>query len=291
MSTTAGVLYVVATPIGNLDDLSPRARQVLTTVDAILAEDTRTSKRLLHAFDIQGEVTAYHDHNERQRCEEVIGWLKLGRTVALISDAGTPLVSDPGYRLVGAAHASGITVIAVPGPSAVLAALSVSGLATDRFTFEGFVPSREGERQRYLQGLASEARTMVFFEAPHRVAATLSAMSSVFGAERRATIGRELTKRYEQTVTASLGELCAHLAAGSVPCRGEFVLVVAGTKEKQHGSEMPIDAWLKVLLTHLPPSTCAAIVAELTGLPRKQIYARTLAVRGQSLGEAQESDD
>ncbi|MDH3848148.1 MAG: 16S rRNA (cytidine(1402)-2'-O)-methyltransferase, partial [Gammaproteobacteria bacterium] len=203
----SGTLFVVATPIGNLEDLSPRARQTLAEVDLVAAEDTRHTGRLLSHLGLKTRQFALHEHNEARAAQVLIEQLKDGKSVALVSDAGTPLVSDPGYRLVQAAHAHGIAVSPLPGPSAVTAALSVSGLPTDRFGFEGFPPAKQAARRKWLQARADDQRTLLFFEAVHRIAATLADMVDVFGAGRQAFLGRELTKLHEQSRRASLGEL------------------------------------------------------------------------------------
>jgi 16S rRNA (cytidine1402-2'-O)-methyltransferase len=223
-------LLVAATPIGHVDDASPRLRTALATADVIAAEDTRRLRRLLAALGIEatGRIVSHFDQNETQRLEPLLAELREGRTVLVVTDAGTPLVSDPGYRLVAAAAAEGLPVQVLPGPSAVTAALVVSGLPADRWCFEGFLPRKAGERRRALAALAGEQRTLVFFEAPHRVAATLTDLAGAFGAERHAAVCRELTKTYEQVLRGSLAEL-AEWAAGEV--RGEITLVVAGAIE------------------------------------------------------------
>lgn len=205
--TSPATLYVVATPIGNLDDLSPRARQVLAEVDAILCEDTRHSVALLRHAGISRPLLALHEHNEEARAAALVERLRLGQSLALVSDAGTPLISDPGYRLVAAVRAAGFAVSPIPGPCALIAALSVAGLATDRFVFEGFLPARPGERRARLQALAGDPRTLVWYEAPHRIVETLADMASELGGGRRAVIGRELTKRFETVLDGSLAEL------------------------------------------------------------------------------------
>jgi 16S rRNA (cytidine1402-2'-O)-methyltransferase len=278
VSTSPGVLHVVATPIGNLEDFSPRARTVLAEVDVVLAEDTRNCKQLLHAFGIQRQVIAYHDHNERERSGEWVDKLQQGQSIALISDAGTPLISDPGYRLVRAAQLSGIEVVAVPGPSAVLAALSVSGLATNRFTFEGFVPARSGERRRLFESLKSEPRTLVFFETPHRLLESLADMVAIFGADREASLARELTKRYERTITTRLADLQRRFAEGQEPCRGEMVVVVAGAVAVEP-DEAEAERCLRILLRHLAPGEAAGVAAEITGCSRRTAYRKALQLR------------
>jgi 16S rRNA (cytidine1402-2'-O)-methyltransferase len=275
----SGTLYVVATPIGNLDDLTPRARQVLADVDRIAAEDTRHTGRLLTHIGAKTPQTPLHEFNEEEVTESLVEALRNGADIALVSDAGTPLVSDPGYRLVAAARAAAIRTVPVPGACAVIAALSVAGLATDRFCFEGFLPNRAGARQRRLSTLVSESRTLVFFEAVHRVAATVAGMADVFGPERRAVVARELTKLYEQVVDGTLGELASQLEDGSLASRGEFVIVVAGNPEAEARPAIDVDGLLLELVKALPGSEAAAIVARATGESRNVIYRRMLALK------------
>ena len=226
-STSTGTLYVVATPIGNLDDISPRARRVLGSVDLIAAEDTRRTRRLLSRFDVKTPTISCHGHNEARQAPGLAERLRRGESVALVSDAGTPLLSDPGLLLVRAAHDAGVPVVAVPGPSALAAALSVAGESTDRFIFEGFLPRRAGPRRRRLEGLAGEAATVVLFESVHRIRATLTELLAQFGPGRRASIVRELTKLHERVHRGTLGTLAGQLG-GEIPLKGEFVLVIAG---------------------------------------------------------------
>ena len=267
------VLYVVATPIGNLADMVPRAVEVLQCADLVAAEDTRHSQRLLSHFNIDTPLVAYHDHSDDRRTEQLLERLEQGQTIALISDAGTPLISDPGYRLVREARARGIRVVPIPGACAFVAALSAAGLPSDRFSFEGFLPSKPGARERVLESLAREERTMVFYEAPHRVLDTLRAMTAVFGPEREAVIARELTKAFETFHLASLAELCDWVAADSNQRRGEIVLVVRGAERRQ-GAELDAEAErvMKVLLGELPPKRAAALAAEITGVNKKALY-------------------
>ncbi|MEW5875594.1 MAG: 16S rRNA (cytidine(1402)-2'-O)-methyltransferase [Candidatus Zixiibacteriota bacterium] len=221
----SGVLYVVATPIGHLGDVSERALETLRTVDLICCEDTRQTRKLLTRFGIERPLLSFHDHNERERVPGLLQRLESGESLALVSDAGTPTVSDPGYRLINAAVDAGITIVPIPGPSAVTALLSVSGLPTDRFVFEGFLPVKSGRRKSRLGELASEPRTIVLFESPHRIARTLAECREAWG-ERRACLGRELTKKFEEIKRGSLGELSDW--AGSRTLKGEITLVVAG---------------------------------------------------------------
>ncbi len=269
-----GKLYVVATPIGNLNDLSPRAREVLQTADVIAAEDTRRTRVLLSHIGAETPVIAYHEHNEQQRAPELLERLTAGANVVLVSDAGTPLISDPGWRLVNAAQTAGFDVVPVPGPSAVLAALSAAGLATDRFVFEGFLPRRSAARTERLQALRREPRTLVFFEAVHRLPDMLAALAEQFGAERRAVIARELTKIHEQIYTGSLAELGAALG-NAVPLLGEFVLVVAGAADDVAPDEEGARRIFELLRAELPPDKALRLTAEITGVSRNVLYKLT----------------
>ena len=275
----SGTLFVVATPIGNLEDLSPRACRTLAEVDLVAAEDTRHTGRLLSHLGVKTRQIALHEHNEARATAAVIEQLKDGRSVALVSDAGTPLVSDPGYRLVRAAHENGITVAPVPGPSAVTAALSVSGLPTDRFAFEGFPPAKRAARRKWLQARAADERTLVFFEAVHRIDATLNDMVEAFGADREAYLGRELTKLHEQCVVASLGELRDEVGSGTIASKGEFVVAVSGAAGAAESS-LEVDRLLAELLELVPARQAAAIAARITGARRNALYERILEKAG-----------
>lgn len=288
MST--GTLYVVATPIGNLADLSPRAREVLASVDLIAAEDTRHSRKLLQHFGIGTSLTALHAHNERQRVEGLIERMHAGQSVALISDAGTPLISDPGFPLVRAALQAGLRVSPIPGPSAAMAALSVCGLPSDRFVFEGFLPAKGAARRARLAELASETRTVIFFEAPHRLLETLRDMAAVLGGAREATLARELTKTFETVRLSTLGGLAAWVGEDEDQQRGECVLVVAGAPAPVR-AEGGVEAakLLESLMQHgIPVKTAASIAAEVLGGARKQYYQDCLAWRRAAEGEAVE---
>lgn len=275
----SGTLFVVATPIGNLDDLTGRARQTLATVDLVAAEDTRHTRRLLFSIGANPALLALHDHNEEQATQRVIEALEGGRNVALVSDAGTPLVSDPGYRLVRAARGRDLPVVPIPGASAVTAALSVAGLPTDRFCFEGFAPAKPAARRKWLAERAAEQRTMVFFESVHRVAECLADMVAAFGADRAAFVGRELTKLHEQCVSATLGELQRMVEAGDIVGKGEFVLVVAGAPGRPQ-SAIDVDRLLAALSSHLSAKDTARIVADLTGEKKNALYERVIELRG-----------
>ena len=279
-STAAGLLYVVATPIGNLGDMSQRAIEVLRSADLIAAEDTRHSGRLLAHFNIGTACVALHEHNERRAAPELVAQMQAGAVIALISDAGTPLLSDPGYVLVRAAVDAGIVVLPVPGASALLAALSVSGLATDRFAFEGFLPSRSGLRQRRLGEMRADTRTLVFYEAPHRLLETLGDMVVVLGGGRRAALARELTKRFETVLHGSLEELKQRVQGGEEH-RGECVLLVDGAADSTAGDEQ-VQRILEVLGEALPTSKAAALAARITGRKRKPLYEQLLAMRQRS---------
>ena len=273
---TDGTLFVVATPIGNLEDLSPRARQILREVELVASEDTRRTGRLLSHFGIRTGQVALHEHNEATASKRIIEALSEGRSVALVSDAGTPLISDPGYRLLRAAHDAGKTVCPVPGPSALIAALSVAGLATDRFCFEGFLSAKSSGRRAQLAALKNEQRTLVFYEAVHRIAATITDMRDILGATRDAFIGRELSKMHEQCVLAPLESLVQKLADSTIPAKGEFVIVVAGAPESAELLSLDTDTLLQRLAPLMPPRKAAEIVAEASGQRRNAVYQRIL---------------
>jgi 16S rRNA (cytidine1402-2'-O)-methyltransferase len=269
-----GRIDVVATPIGNLADLSPRARDTLASADLIAAEDTRHTGAMLRMLGIDRPLVSLHEYNEGGRRDELLAQLARGARIALVSDAGTPLVSDPGFVLVRAALDAGVAVHAVPGPSAVLAALAMSGLAPDRFCFEGFLPARSAARREQLRSLARESRTLVFFEAPHRIMETLLDIEQVFGGDRRAAVAREISKVHESVYRGSVAELLD--IGGKDPnfARGEITLVVAGAPA---GESAPDDAFvvraLDLLARELPPARAAAIVAQLTGRRKADVYA------------------
>jgi len=277
-----GTLFLVATPIGNLGDLAPRAREVLRDADLLLAEDTRHTAQLLHACGIQrpaGTLESLHEHNERSRVPAVVQRLQAGATVALASDAGTPLVSDPGAALVSAAVTAGIEVVAVPGPCAAIAALTLAALPAASFAFEGFLPPRAAARREKLQDLAGESRTLVFYEAPHRLRESLEDLAGAFGVERPATVARELTKKFETVYRGTLGSLVQQAASDADMSRGEIVLVVQGAARRTAADDADADRVLRVLLDELPVSQAARIAAQLTGRPRKDLYERALRLR------------
>ena len=270
----AGTLFIVATPIGNLGDLSPRALETLRSVSAICAEDTRHTRQLLSHFGIDRPLVALHEHNEEAIAERVIERISSGDSLALVSDAGTPLVSDPGFRVVRAARAAGVRVSPVPGACAAIAALSVAGLPSDRFTFEGFLPAKSSARRERLGRLASEARTLVFYESSHRIAESLADMCSVFGGERPAVIARELTKLFETVLDGTLAELHAQVEADDNQRKGEFVVMVRGVADDLEAQLVEGHRLYAKLSEHLPPSTAAKLAAEISGAPRKALYGR-----------------
>ena len=288
-----GCLYVVATPIGNLGDLSPRALAVLGSVEAICAEDTRMTGPLLAHFGISKPLRALHEHNESRVTAELIAQMQSGKTLALVSDAGTPLVSDPGYALVKAARDAGVPVMTVPGPCAVTAALSIAGLPTDEFTFAGFLPARSGPRRARLQALAAESRTWVIYEAPHRILECVEDLALAVGPERRVFLARELTKRFEQSVQLPAADLLGWLKADSNRQRGEFVLAVAGLPLASAGAMLDARTLMSALLSELPPGKAARIAATLTGEKRQALYQIALQLGatdggdGLSVGDGQ----
>ncbi|MFV0888418.1 16S rRNA (cytidine(1402)-2'-O)-methyltransferase [Metapseudomonas otitidis] len=273
-----GKLYVVATPIGNLDDISPRALRTLREVALIAAEDTRHSIRLLQHFGITTALAACHDHNEREQGGRFVARLLAGDDVALISDAGTPLISDPGYHLVRQVRAAGIEVVPVPGPSALIAALSAAGLPSDRFIFEGFLPAKAAARRGRLELLKEEPRTLIFYEAPHRVLESVQDMASLFGKDRHAVLARELTKTFETLRGAPLGELAEWIAADSNQQRGECVLLVTGWQAPEGEDAISGEALrvLDLLLGELPVKRAAALAAEITGVRKNLLYQAAL---------------
>ncbi len=271
-------LYVVATPIGNLQDMTPRAIEVLQQVELIAAEDTRHSARLMAHCGIDTRLVSVHEHNERQRIETIVHQLQSGASVALISDAGTPLISDPGYVVVKGVREAGFRVVPVPGCVAFITALSAAGLPTDRFVFEGFLPHKSSGRKQQLKGLIGESRTLIFYESPHRILASLKDMRDVFGGERVVAVARELTKTYETIHVDQLTPLIEWMEADSNQQRGEFVVLVHGVETK---GEVLLDAKalevLDVLLAELPASQAASLAAKITGLKKKVLYQAALS--------------
>jgi len=276
VSNQLGALYVVATPIGNLDDLSPRALLTLNEVSLIAAEDTRHSSKLLRHFGILTPVIAFHEHNEREKAAELVAYLISGKSIALISDAGTPLVSDPGYRLVRAAHAAGIRVIPLPGACAAIVALSASGLPSDRFAFEGFPPVKSAARRAWFEALAGEPRTLIVYESPHRIVESLQDMLAVFGAEREAVYARELTKQFETVRHATLGEMVRWVTEDANQQRGEIVVLIHGAAPVAAETSEDAARILRILLQELPVRQAAALAAEITGQKKNQLYELAL---------------
>ena len=274
MATPApGRLHVVATPIGNLGDLSPRALETLRSVDVIAAEDTRHTQQLLAAFGARATLLALHDHNEAAQSTQLVARMLAGENIALVSDAGTPLVSDPGFRLVRAAREAGIVVTPVPGACAAIAALSVAGIASDRFAFEGFQPNKAAARRERLQSLAAEPRTLIFYESSHRIGDTLADAASAFGPQRHAVLARELTKRFETVLDGPLPALIARLANDPDQHRGEFVLIIEGAPAGDDDAALVLGRRaFSLLREHLPPSQAARLAAEISGAPRKKLY-------------------
>ena len=275
MATTVGTLYVVATPIGNLQDLTPRALDVLTSVSLIAAEDTRHSARLLQHFGISTPTTACHDHNERGKSLRLVERLLAGDDLALISDAGTPLISDPGYHLVRQAREAGVRVCPVPGACALIAALSAAGLPSDRFSFEGFLPAKAHGRRQRIEALAGEQRTWMLYEAPHRLLECLEDMLELLGSERQVVLARELTKTFETIKGAPLAELVEWVRADSDQQRGECVLVVEGApqlNDDEDALDPAVERVLDVLLEELPVKQAAALAARITGLKKNRLY-------------------
>ena len=274
----AGALFVAATPIGNLDDVSTRLRAVLERASGVAAEDTRRSGKLLQSLGIRSRLISLHAHNERSRIPELLGRLLSGQDLVLMSDAGTPGISDPGMRLVREARQSGIRVTPLPGPCAAVAALSVAGFPADRFHFEGFLPSRQAARRSRLRQLKEAPETLVFYEAVHRLTAALEDMRGIFGGERQAFLARELTKLHESTYGDSLAELCAAAGEGVIVARGEFTLVVAGGGAQEQ-DDKALDAVLRPLLEELPTRQAARLAALIAGCSRRAAYSRALALR------------
>jgi 16S rRNA (cytidine1402-2'-O)-methyltransferase len=273
VSDQAGKLYIVATPIGNLEDISARALTVLREVDLIAAEDTRHSKRLLSHYAITTPLRSYHDFNERQATLTLMESLRNGMQVALISDAGTPLISDPGYHLVNTAHELGIRVIPVPGPCAAITALSASGLPTDKFVFEGYAPEKQAARTARFQHLVQEVRTLVFYEAPHRIQGFLADAEAAFGPRRQATLARELTKRFETIRRGELGELRALVTREASWGKGEYVVIVHGAEVRHEEGDEEVQRVLTILLQELPLKKAAALAARITGRKKNELYA------------------
>ncbi|MDG1166017.1 MAG: 16S rRNA (cytidine(1402)-2'-O)-methyltransferase [Porticoccaceae bacterium] len=278
-SNHSGTLYIVATPIGNLGDMVPRAVETLQSVSVIACEDTRHSKKLLDHFSIEKPCIAYHDHTDKKSSHNILKRLLGGEDVALISDAGTPLISDPGYRLVSEARQQGYSVIPIPGACAAIAALSVAGLPTDKFKFIGFLPAKTGQRKTSLAAIKGSTETMVCYEAPHRIADTIADMVEVFGAERPAFMGREISKTFETYLQGTMAELLQLVKADSNQQRGEIVLVVGGAEEDSETVSLDAEKILGLLLKELPLTKAASISAKITGGDKKQLYQLGLSLQ------------
>lgn len=283
-SAKSGVLYVVPTPIGNLADMVPRALSVLQTADVIAAEDTRHSGKLLQHFQISTPMIAYHDFSSESRCEELLAKLEAGQMVALISDAGTPLISDPGYRLVAAARQAGIQVIPIPGACAAIAALSASGLPSDRFTFEGFPPAKSGARKEFFAQLQADPRTLIFYESPHRIVAGLTDMVEVFGAQRRLVMAREISKTFETFLSGTTSSVLERVIEDLDQQKGEIVLLVEGFRETVNTDGPGVEAQrvMRLLLEEeLPLKQAAGLAAAITGDKKNRLYDWALRQRAE----------
>lgn len=276
-----GHLYIVATPIGNLKDITLRALETLKQVDLIAAEDTRHSKTLLQHYQIDTALISLHEHNEQQRAHELLLKLQAGQHIALISDAGTPLISDPGYQLVNHVRAAGVTVVPIPGPSALITALSAAGLPTDSFCYEGFLPAKTSARKQHLQKLQDECRTLIFYEAPHRILDTLRDIAEIFLPQRQATLARELTKTFETILSGTLEQLLAQLLADKNQQKGEFVILVQGKKTQISADLAESQRILKILLTELPVKQAASLAAQITGEKKNELYPLALEIKNQ----------
>ena len=276
---TPSTLYIVATPIGNLGDISQRAIDILTQVDVIACEDTRHTGKLLSAFSIKNKTMSLHDHNERQRQDQVASMLQEGKTIALVSDAGTPLISDPGFHLVRHCRSLGLQVSPIPGACAAISALSVAGLPTDRFSFEGFLPSKSGARQATLTALADESRTMVFYDAPRRAIDTVQDIVATLGGERYIVIARELTKTFETIHSDTAENLLAWLEQDANQLKGEMVLIIEGYKAAENEISAEVINTLKLLLAEMKPKKACAIAAEIYGVKKNALYEVALGLK------------
>ena len=275
----SGVLYIVATPIGNLGDITERARQVLGEAEIIAVEDTRRARILLDLTDFDGKLIAYHDFSDTKKAQAIIDTLVQGHNVALISDAGTPLISDPGYKLVRRAREAGVSIYPIPGVSALTAAISVAGLPTDRFSFEGFLPHKETARRKRLDLLSDDTRSLVFYESPHRIVASVTDMAKSFGDARKIFLAREMTKKFEQHFDGSLAECISWLQADSQHTKGEFVLVVAGASDTEESERVQAKGLqlVKALRTDVSLKRAVALASELTGARKNDLYSAALA--------------
>ena len=272
-----GTLFIVATPIGNLDDISFRAVEILKSVDLVLAEDTRHSKKLLLHLDISKTIRAFHEHNEREKTKAIISEIRSGKSIALISDAGTPLISDPGYFLVAQAKKEGLKVVPIPGPTALITALSASGLASDSFTFLGFLPSKQTARVKLLKSLVGRTETSIFYESPKRILATLTDMHSIYGDSREVCLAKELTKVFETIQTGSIPNLIDYLTIDQNHQKGEFVILISATDKIDIAeAETQLNSLLPILCAELGASKAAKLAAKITGIDKKQCYKRAL---------------
>ena len=272
-----GTLFIVATPIGNLDDITFRAFEVLKSVDFVLAEDTRHSKKLLSHLDISKPIRAFHEHNEREKTKAIISEIYSGKSIALISDAGTPLISDPGYFLVAQAKKEGLKVVPIPAPTALITALSASGLASDSFTFLGFLPSKQTARVKLLIGLVGRTETIIFYESPKRVLATLTDMQTIFGDSREVCLAKELTKAFETIHTGSIPNLIEYLTIDQNHQKGEFVILISATNKIDLAeAEIQLDSLLPILCAEMGTSKAAKIAAKITGIDKKKCYKRAM---------------
>lgn len=280
---SVGILYIVATPIGNLSDISQRAIATLEAVDWIAAEDTRHSRGLLNSLGLAKPLLSLHEHNEIQRAEQLLQKLQAGEQGALISDAGTPLINDPGYILVKQLRQAHIQVVPIPGPSAIITALSAAGLPTDRFCYEGFLPARNSKREQALKQLLNEPRTLVFYESPHRLIESLTSIQNVFGSEREIVVAREMTKKFEQFISGTVSEVYDYFATHAEKRRGEFVFMLAGADlEPETGEKLwaEVDPLIELMLKEaLPVKQISTIVAQFSGLKKKSVYQRTLELK------------
>jgi len=275
MDSQYGSLFVVATPIGNLEDISQRALSTLQSADRILAEDTRRTQQLLTHFGIKGSLTAIHDHNERQQVDKVIAWLSDGLNLAMVSDAGTPLISDPGYHLVNRLRTEGYTVVPIPGPSAIITALSAAGLPTDRFAFEGFLPAKSTSRRKVIEALQNESRTLVFYESSHRIIDSLSDFAAIIP-DREMVLARELTKRFETFLQGTTADLLDRVSNDENQTKGEFVLMLKGNDSPKEQMAISADKLLDALVPHLPTKLASQITADMTGESKKALYQKAL---------------
>jgi len=276
---TPATLYIVATPIGNLGDISQRAIDILTQVDVIACEDTRHTGKLLSAFSIKNKTMSLHDHNERQRQDQVANMLQEGKTIALVSDAGTPLISDPGFHIVRHCRSLGLNVSPIPGACAAIAALSVAGLPTDRFSFEGFLPSKSGARQATLKALIDEPRTMIFYDAPRRAIDTVQDIVATLGGDRYIVIAREITKTFETVHSDTAANFLSWLEQDANQLKGEMVLIIEGYKAAENEISAEVINTLKLLLAEMKPKTACAIAAEIYGIKKNALYEVALSLK------------